>query len=69
MKYLIYLMILLTADFSEASGADAMLVTTGDADGEKVKLGSNTLTFRFFHPEMNRTLKCTRIRLLLGNKR
>lgn len=34
-------------DFSRASGAEAMLVTTGSADGTKVSLGDRTLTFRF----------------------
>lgn len=33
-------------DFSKASGADAVLVTTGKADGTQVKLGDRTLTFR-----------------------
>lgn len=34
-------------DFSKASGADAMLVTTGQAEGVKVDLGGTPLTFRF----------------------
>jgi hypothetical protein len=34
-------------DFSKASGAETMLVTTGSADGTRVKLGDRTLTFRF----------------------
>jgi len=37
----------LGVDFSGASGADTMLVTTGSADGQKVKVGSKTLTFYF----------------------
>jgi hypothetical protein len=34
-------------DFTGASGADAMLVTTGGGDGQAVKLGATTLTFKF----------------------
>ncbi|MGA2502094.1 MAG: hypothetical protein ABSH20_30490, partial [Tepidisphaeraceae bacterium] len=34
-------------DFTGASGADTLLVTTGKADGQSVKLGENTLTFYF----------------------
>lgn len=34
-------------DLSRASGADAMLVSTGTADGAKVKLAEKTLTFKF----------------------
>jgi len=37
----------LAIDFSKASGADGLLVTTGQADGAKVELGGTTLTFRF----------------------
>jgi hypothetical protein len=37
----------LAVDFSKASGADGMLVTTGSADGTRVSLGGATLTFRF----------------------
>jgi len=37
----------LAVDFSGASGADAMLVSTGAAEGDKVTLGDVTLTFRF----------------------
>jgi len=36
----------LGVDFSKASGADAMLVTSGTADGTKVKLAGTTLTFK-----------------------
>jgi hypothetical protein len=34
-------------DFSGASGADVMLVTTSSAEGQKVKVGGKTLTFYF----------------------
>ncbi|MBC8374102.1 MAG: hypothetical protein H8E53_10940 [Planctomycetes bacterium] len=34
-------------DFTGASGADVMLVTTGKAEGQSVKLGGKTLTFYF----------------------
>jgi hypothetical protein len=34
-------------DFSKASGADVMLVTTGAAEGQSVKVGGKTLTFAF----------------------
>ena len=34
-------------DFSGASGADTMLVTTGKAEGQKVRLGDKMLTFYF----------------------
>jgi len=34
-------------DFTGASGADVMLVTTGKADGQRVKLAGKTLTFYF----------------------
>ncbi len=34
-------------DFTGASGADVMLVTTGKADGKRVKVGGKTLTFYF----------------------
>jgi hypothetical protein len=34
-------------DFTGASGADTMLVTTGNAEGPKVKVGGKTLTFYF----------------------
>ncbi len=37
----------LAVDFTGASGADVMLVTTGQAEGQKVKLGGQTLTFYF----------------------
>jgi hypothetical protein len=37
----------LAVDFSRASGADVMLVTTGEAEGTKVVLGKTTLTFKF----------------------
>ena len=37
----------LAVDFSKASSADAMLVTTGVADGTKVDLGGTKLTFKF----------------------
>jgi len=37
----------LAVDFSKASGADGMLVTTGNAEGTKVELGGATLTFKF----------------------
>lgn len=37
----------LAVDFSRASGADAMLVTTGAADGTKIQLNQATLTFKF----------------------
>jgi hypothetical protein len=37
----------LAVDFSKASGADAMLVITGAAEGQKVKLGNTELTFKF----------------------
>ena len=34
-------------DFSASSGADVMLVTTGAAEGTKVKVGGKALTFAF----------------------
>jgi hypothetical protein len=34
-------------DFTEASGSDVMLVTTGKAEGQTVKLNGNVLTFYF----------------------
>ena len=34
-------------DFTGASGADVMLVTTGKAEGESVQMAGNTLTFHF----------------------
>jgi hypothetical protein len=34
-------------DFSGASGADVMLVTTGNAEGQTVKVGGRSLTFYF----------------------
>ncbi|HUT33153.1 MAG TPA: hypothetical protein VNE39_06730 [Planctomycetota bacterium] len=37
----------LAVDFSKASGADGMLVTTGNAEGTKVELGGTMLTFKF----------------------
>jgi hypothetical protein len=37
----------LAVDFSGTSGAEAMLVTTGKAEGTRVVLGNNVLTFRF----------------------
>jgi hypothetical protein len=37
----------LAVDFSKASGADGMLVTTGPAEGVKVDLGGTALTFKF----------------------
>ncbi|MFW6163858.1 MAG: hypothetical protein ACODAJ_13895, partial [Planctomycetota bacterium] len=35
------------ADFTGASGADTMLVTTGEAEGQSVKVGGTTLIFYF----------------------
>lgn len=37
----------LAVDFTAASGADAMLVYTGRAEGIPVGLGGRTLTFKF----------------------
>jgi hypothetical protein len=37
----------LGVDFTNASGADVLLVTTGKAEGPSVKLGEKTLTFYF----------------------
>jgi hypothetical protein len=37
----------IAVDFTRASGADGMLVTTGPAEGDKVTLGKTTLTFKF----------------------
>jgi len=37
----------LAVDFTGASGTNTMLVTTGKADGQKVKVGNKTLTFYF----------------------
>jgi hypothetical protein len=37
----------IAVDFTGASGADTMLVTTGSADGQKVKVAGRTLTFYF----------------------
>jgi hypothetical protein len=34
-------------DFTGAAGADVMLVTTGSAEGQKVKVDGKTLTFYF----------------------
>ena len=34
-------------DFTGASGADVMLVTTGSAEGQTAKLDGKTLTFYF----------------------
>jgi hypothetical protein len=34
-------------DFTGASGADVMLVTTGKAEGQRVTLAGKTLTFHF----------------------
>jgi hypothetical protein len=34
-------------DFTGASGAGVMLVTTGQAEGQAVKVGGKTLTFYF----------------------
>ena len=38
---------LFAVDFTGASGADVMLVTTGKAEGQSIKLASKTLTFFF----------------------
>jgi hypothetical protein len=37
----------LAVDFTKASGADAMLVTTAKTEGQQVKLGNAALTFKF----------------------
>ena len=37
----------LAVDFTGASGADVMLVTTGEAEGQSVNVGRKTLTFYF----------------------
>jgi hypothetical protein len=37
----------ITVDFTGASGADAMLITTGEAEGRKVTLGDVVVTFKF----------------------
>ena len=37
----------IAVDFTGASGADTMLVTTGNAEGQKVKVGGKTFTFYF----------------------
>lgn len=34
-------------DFSESSGAEVLLVTTGEAQGQRVRIGNSTLTFGF----------------------
>jgi hypothetical protein len=53
-------------DFSKASGADAMLVSTGNADGAKVKLGDANLTFKFLTTGKEPQVQVNADRVVIG---
>ncbi len=58
----------LAVDFSKASGADAMLVTSGTADGTKVKLAGTTLTFKFLTTGNEPKLQVQGERVVIGQQ-
>jgi len=56
-------------DFTGASGADTMLVTTGKADGRKVNVGGATLTFYFPTADKPPTVKANGDAAIVGKQR
>jgi hypothetical protein len=56
-------------DFSGASGADVMLVTTGPAEGQSVTLGDSTLTFFFPTTESAPPVHVTGDTAVIGRQR
>ncbi|MGD0896295.1 MAG: hypothetical protein ABR915_00580 [Thermoguttaceae bacterium] len=55
-------------DFTKASGADAMLVTTGKADGEVVELGGKALTFKFLNADKEPAVAVEGDKALVGRQ-
>jgi hypothetical protein len=55
-------------DFSKASGAEAMLITTGTAEGVKAKLGGQTLTVRFLSKEKEPKVEVKADALVIGGQ-
>jgi hypothetical protein len=55
-------------DFSKASGADAMLISTGEAHGIKKQLGSKELTFKFITEGEVPTIKVESNKILIGRR-
>jgi len=58
----------LAVDFSKASGADAMLVTTGAAEGEKIELASKVLTFLFLNQGSDPEPEVDKGKVIVGNQ-
>lgn len=56
-------------DFSRASGADAMLVTTGPAEGAKIQLGQATLTMKFLTTKDEPRLQVQGESVVVGEQR
>jgi len=56
-------------DFTGASGADVMLVTTGRAEGQTLRLGGKTLTFFFPTAEKAPQVKAAGGTVIIGNQR
>ncbi len=56
-------------DFTGSSGADVMLVTTGKAEGQTVKLGGKTLTFHFPTAETAPKIKTEGDAAVVGRQR
>jgi hypothetical protein len=55
-------------DFTHASGADVLLVTTGKAKGTRVKLGKHTLTFSFPTAESDPEVKVKDGKAIIGKQ-
>ncbi len=55
-------------DFTRGSGADAMLVTTGQAEGQQVKLGPAVLTFKFLTAGKEPTVKVDGDKAIVGKQ-
>jgi hypothetical protein len=55
-------------DFTGASGADAMLVTTGAAEGQTVKLGTVDVTFKFLTTDKEPTVRVDGTHAIVGKQ-
>jgi len=55
-------------DFTKASGVEAMLVTSGEADGQKVKIGESILTFKFLTTGREPPIKIDGKKVIIGKQ-
>jgi len=56
-------------DFTRASGAEGMLVSTGPAEGQTVKLGTVDVTFKFLTADKEPTVKVDGTHALVGKQK